>query len=144
MHTVSDMTHRRTFLKNTAAVCCGSLLLGVSFTSCIKLPVIKTNVTNKSIRIDESDLVEGYRWIIRTKELDYDLLLVRQNAGGYHCLPMKCTHQDYPLTLAGNALVCNNHGSRFDLEGHVMKDPAIKSLQKFSVNKNQTQITITL
>jgi cytochrome b6-f complex iron-sulfur subunit len=138
------MKNRRAFIKETAIVCSGALLLGASFSSCSKLPVVKTQVVNNSIVIDETTLTEGTHWIVRASQLENDLLLVRENAGGYHCLLMRCTHQEFPLHLAGNALVCSSHGSRFDLAGNVMKDPATKSLTTFPVTQNQNKITITL
>ena len=138
------MKNRRAFLKDSAFVCGGALLMGASFSSCATLPVVKTSVENKTIVLDENALVEGTHWIVRAPQLDNDLLLVRENAGGYHCLLMKCTHQDYPLSLAGNALVCNNHGSRFDFSGNVMKDPATKPLKQYSVTKEENRIIVSL
>jgi nitrite reductase/ring-hydroxylating ferredoxin subunit len=138
------MKNRRAFLKDTGIVCGGALLFGASFSSCAKLPVVKTSVENNAIVIEEATLTEGLHWIVRAPQLDNDLLLVRENAGSYHCLLMKCTHQDYPLSLAGNALVCNNHGSKFDLTGAVQKEPAAKPLKQFPVTKDQSKITITV
>lgn len=138
------MKNRRNFIKDSAIVCGGAMLFGASLMSCTKLPVVKTQVVDKNIVIEEATLAEGNRWIVRAPQLDHDLLLVRKNAGGYHCLMMQCTHQDYPLTLAGNALVCNNHGSRFDLEGKVLKDPATKPLKRLTATLNQTKITIAV
>ena len=138
------MKNRREFLKDTTVACGGALLLGASFSSCAKLPVVKTQVANKTITLDENALVEGTHWIIRAPQLQNDLLLVKQNAGGYHCLLMRCTHQDYPVRLAGNALVCNAHGSRFDFSGAVLKDPATKPLLQYPVTKDQSTLTITL
>lgn len=138
------MANRRAFIKNTATAGCALLLLGAPFASCTKLPIVKTQVTNKSIVVDESALVEGNRWIVRAPQLDYDLLLVRTNGGGYRCLLMRCTHQDFPVRLAGDTLVCNTHGSRFDLEGNVMKDPATKPLTQLPVTQNQSKVIITV
>src|SRR5690242_492349 len=119
------MTTRRDFLQHTATGCALLATVGITglVTGCKSLPIVKTDVVDKTITLDNATLQDNAVHIVRTKQFDYDLLLVRENAGGYDCLVMQCTHQDYPLTYTGNGLVCNNHGSQFDLQGNVKKDP---------------------
>ncbi len=105
---------------------------------------MKSSVVDNTITLDATLLADGNYHIIRAPQLDYDLLLVRENAGGFHCLLMQCTHQDYPLNFSGNMLVCNSHGSQFDLQGKVMKDPALKPLRKYPVKVEGEKVMIQL
>jgi cytochrome b6-f complex iron-sulfur subunit len=57
---------------------------------------------------------------------------------------MKCTHQDQPLVSSGKSLYCNSHGSQFDLEGKVIKDPASRPLRKFVTAVEGEQVLIQL
>ena len=140
------MTTRRDFIKTSAAGCALLATVGVSglVTGCKSLPIVKTSVVDKTITLDNAALQDNTVHIIRTTQLDYDLLLVRENAGAYHCLLMQCTHQDYPVTFTGNGLVCNNHGSQFDLQGNVKKDPALKPLRHYPVTVDENKVVITI
>lgn len=140
------MSTRRDFLKHAMTGCALLATVGITglVTGCKSLPIVKTTVVDKTITLDNALLQDNTVHIVRTKEIDYDLLLVRENAGGYHCLLMQCTHQDYALSFTGNALVCNQHGSQFDLQGNVKKDPALQPLRQYPVTVVNDKVVIQL
>jgi Rieske Fe-S protein len=51
---------------------------------------------------------------------------------------MKCSHQDNSLTVTKTGLFCSSHGSTFDLEGNVTKEPALEPLKKFKTEINNS------
>lgn len=78
--------------------------------------------------------------IVRTNELDFDVLLVKEPAG-YRALYMKCTHEVAFLAVTNSGLFCSMHGSTFNLKGDVTKEPALKPLTRFETTvTNQTII----
>lgn len=79
--------------------------------------------------------------IVRSGELEFDILVVK-SANAYHALQMKCSHQDNPLTANASGLFCSAHGSTFDLEGNVTKEPALKPLKKYKTEWNASSVLI--
>jgi Rieske Fe-S protein len=57
---------------------------------------------------------------------------------------MKCTHQENALTATPEGLHCSAHGSSFDLEGRVTKEPALAPLQRFAVKLENDHLSINL
>jgi len=81
---------------------------------------------------------------VRTPQLNNDILIVKENEQKYHTLLMRCTHQDNALVVTSTGLVCNAHGSRFDMEGNVTKEPATRPLQRFKTEIINSNISINL
>lgn len=82
--------------------------------------------------------------IVRVKQLEYDLLLVKENESTFNALAMQCTHRQQPLVVTSTGLICNEHGSRFDLSGNVTRDPATKPLLKFKTELDGNNVLIRL
>ena len=81
--------------------------------------------------------------IVRNKNMEYDILLIK-SGNTYTALQMKCTHQDNPLTVNSSGLFCASHGSVFDLNGNVTKEPALQPLKKYNTQINDSEIQIKL
>lgn len=60
------------------------------------------------------------------------ILVVRKN-GQLSALSSTCTHRKCNLRSTGTDLRCPCHGSRFDLDGHVIKGPASRDLPHYPV-----------
>lgn len=137
---------RRSFVKQcslcalAAAIGGGSMLIS----SCASLPIVKSTVANGKILIDKTLLTDPAHHIVRVSHLDYDLLLSKRPQGGYRCVYLQCSHQDYPVKFNGSKLVCNQHGSSFDLEGKVLTGPASNSLRQFPVYETEMQVEIKI
>ena len=67
------------------------------------------------------------------KVKDKQILFVRESAGSVRALSGKCTHRACDLGYDPKAgrVACTCHGSRFSLDGKVLKGPAEKPLPVF-------------
>jgi nitrite reductase/ring-hydroxylating ferredoxin subunit len=142
------MNGRREFIKNSCSLClalAGSGSLAVLASACVSLPVYETTVMNNMISIPVTDIPTDDKYkIIRAASMSYDIMLVRKQDEGFIALLMKCTHVGNPLVAGKSGLVCNFHGSTFDLHGQVTHGPATEPLKKFKVRCEDDRIKIFL
>lgn len=111
---------------------------------CAALPMHKVSEKTAVIEVPKDKFLQSSVVIIRTPWLDYDLLLVKSSEDLYKALYMKCTHEDQILTATSSGLHCAAHGSSFDLDGNVTKEPALKPLRTFQTIVNEHSISINL
>jgi len=71
--------------------------------------------------------------VVKAKGMDNKLLLVKRTEGSYSALVLNCPHKNGPVKEDGEQLVCDRHGSRFDLEGAVLEGPSKAGLKKYPV-----------
>lgn len=138
---------RREFLKTSCTFCVavGAGAIITSLSSCgTSAAVFKTAVMENKIAVPASLFATGNVQLIRTKETEYDIALLKENETTYTALQMRCTHADNRLNSTGNGFTCNLHGSRFDNNGSVTKGPAQESLKKYKTEINSTNIIIYL
>ncbi len=75
----------------------------------------------------------------------YGDVIVLHSEGQYKALSAHCTHLGCIVDRReGNHLVCPCHGSRYSLEGKVLKGPAIRDLTplRFTINKKEKSLII--
>lgn len=141
------MKTRREFLKDTCTACLGTAFLGLTFsqlTSCSSLPIYKTDLSKQAVTVPVTSFGESNIVIVRDMQVPFDILLVKKSDEEYKALYMKCSHQETPLTATKTGLYCSGHGSSFDLDGNVTKEPALKPLKNFKTEIVNNQITIDL
>jgi len=95
--------------------------VGVDQTAFESLPSTWTSV------IDDQRLSEGE--LVRRSAHGTGVLLVR-HAGRVHALVDRCSHRGCSLSdgsFDGAAITCSCHGSRFDLDGRLLRGPATAS-----------------
>jgi cytochrome b6-f complex iron-sulfur subunit len=142
------MKTRREFLKDACTACIGTALIGVTFssvTSCSSLPIYKTDLSKKNvINIPLTSFGESNLVILRDMQMPYDILLVKKSDAQFDALYMRCTHQENPVTATTTGLYCSAHGSQFDLDGKVTKEPALAPLKKFKTALVDNQIQVDL
>lgn len=113
--------------------------------SCGSLAVIKTEPVENKLSIPlQSFTPEEKTKIIRANKLNYDVLLVKEPAGTFHALQMKCTHFENSLVANAKGLSCSLHGSTFDFDGNVTNGPAYQPLQRYTVSTEGELIIIHL
>lgn len=83
--------------------------------------------------------------LIKSPQLSEPVLIVRRPDQTYIALQMKCTHMGASLKVENNQEIkCNLHGSRFTLDGQVMRGPAKKPLKTFPVEIEDQELKIKL
>jgi cytochrome b6-f complex iron-sulfur subunit len=139
------MTNRRDFIKHSCTWCLGGLALGwltAHLSACATIPYIKTDTAGGIITVPLASFTEKNKMVVvRNKQLEFDILVVK-SADAFLALQMKCTHQDAPLTVNANGLFCPSHGSTFDLQGNVNKEPALKPLKRYKTELNESSVLI--
>jgi len=138
---------RREFLKDTCTTCLGTVALGFTFSqlsSCSSLPVYKTNLSQKTVEVPLTSFAESNLVIVRDMQVPYDILLVKKSAEEYNAIYMKCTHRENPVSATKTGLYCPEHGSTFDLDGNVTKEPAPLPLKRFKTIVSDQALTIDL
>lgn len=137
--------HRRSFIKAGCTLCLGTSLLSTLLTSCASpLNIYKPELTGKSIEVPLASFGENNYVIVRTNKLSYDIFLSKRPGDQYKAILMKCSHRDAPVNYSTGGLVCNEHGSRFNFDGDVLKAPATTSLQTLPIELNQNNLSIKI
>ena len=139
---------RREFIKAGCGFCAtiatlgtvGSLLEGCKPVGMI----FSTSPANGIINVPLEKFLDNKFVIVRAIQLEYDLLLVKENESTFNTLAMQCTHREQPLVVTSTGLICNEHGSRFDLSGNVTRDPATKPLLKYKTELDGLNVVIHL
>ena len=139
---------RRDFIRSGCGLCTGLAafsVLGPLLEGCTPSEMIfRTQRENNIITVPLLNL-EGKKYlVVREPQLAYDLLLVRDNETDFHTLAMECTHRQQHLVVTSTGLTCNEHGSRFDLNGNVLQDPATRPLMKFNTELREKNIIIRI
>lgn len=107
-------------------------------------PLYKAAAQNQQVLIPASAFSTGKKMlVVRTEQLENDILLVQKDEG-YLALYLQCTHEGVGLTPMSSKIVCTAHGSVFDLEGKVLKEPALKPLTTFHTEIVNSNIIIHL
>ena len=139
---------RRHFIKSSCGYCAGVAafsVLGPLLEGCAPSnKIFKTQRQDGMITVPLLNM-EGKKYlVVREPQLEYDLLLVKENDIAFHTLAMQCTHRQSPLVATSTGLTCNEHGSRFDLDGKVLQDPATRPLLRFTTELRESNIIIRL
>lgn len=141
------MRSRREFIKDTCTSCLGASIMGLTLTQlsgCASLPVYKTNLRDKKVLVPLTSFAESNLVIVRDLQVPFDVLVVKKSDQEFNAIYMRCSHRENPVTATKTGLFCSSHGSTFDLEGNVTKEPATEPLQKFKTQLIDSQISIEL
>ena len=122
--------------------CIGMSAMGILLDACVAPQhILKPSLENNRFNIALNQFQNSNYTIIRHKNLPFDILVVK-NENQYTALQMRCTHNDIALNFSGKKLFCASHGSEFDLQGKVLKEPASASLTKYKTSVNEQLLTI--
>lgn len=139
------MISRRNFIKTGCTACMLAAAGASLLESCsAPLPLIKPAAGNGkqlTIATDSFATGKGNLLVVRSPQLEYDILLVKE-ADTYKALYLRCTHEGVGLTPASNKIFCSAHGSQFDLDGNVVREPALRPLKTFPTEVINNQIII--
>ncbi len=115
--------------------------LGIGLKSCSENSTSPTNVdfTIDLTNPEFSALAQPDGFIVYN-----EILIINTGNNNFIALSGKCTHEGYKLVFdeSKRNIICNKHGSEFDLDGKVLKAPAKKNLQKYNIEKNGNLLRI--
>ncbi|MBL7764175.1 MAG: Rieske (2Fe-2S) protein [Chitinophagaceae bacterium] len=136
---------RRIFIKQGCAACMGLVGASMLLEGCSSgLPLVKASQQNEVLTIPLNKFSGNSNLlIVRSSSLESDILLVK-NQEGYKALNLKCTHEGVGLTATDKKIFCSAHGSSFDFDGNVLKEPALKPLKQFRTEVSNGNIIIHL
>lgn len=136
---------RRLFIKKSCTTCIALIGAGWGLEGCgSSLPMLKTTVVHETLSVPISKFTpQNNMVIVRGSGMESDILVIKEG-NTYKALYMKCTHGSIGLTATATKLVCPAHGSQFDLDGNVLKEPAQRPLQQFKTEINNDIILIHL
>jgi cytochrome b6-f complex iron-sulfur subunit len=106
------------------------------------MPLYKTTAQANLLSIPLEKFT-GPLLTVRSAALENDILLVKKQ-DAYKALYLKCTHEGVGLTPTSKKIVCTAHGSLFDFDGNVLKEPALRPLKEFKTEINNNNIIIHL
>lgn len=106
----------------------------VTLSSCTAWPVIRSSAEGNRIPFDPALFTEEITAILlRTANLENDILVVKKKDDSYRALYMECTHNKFSLSANKGQIYCTSHGAEFDFEGNVTKGPAVQKLKTYPV-----------
>ena len=138
---------RRNFLKNSCTFCLttASSLSIISFLqSCATINTLSANKANNTVVVPFSELDSKDSLILKIKESEYDVAMIKTSSGQWKALQMLCTHQSNPIFFNGSYFRCNVHFSEFNKEGIPQNGPASKPLRLLPIEKNSDSYSIKL
>lgn len=144
--------NRRKFIGSACSACLGLTIGGSLLSSCTPSSYIQGKLGKDGLTVNPAQFIVKRNGkevhlpyiIIRNESLQYPICLFRFSDGSYSALWMQCTHQGAELSVSGDRLQCNAHGSEFDNKGTVKNGPADRHLRNFPVSIINKEIFIDL
>lgn len=118
--------------------------VGLLLEGCSSLPLLKVSSSSQELIVPTEKFTGQNRLLlVRSAGLENDILLVKKD-NSYKALYMKCTHEGVALTVTDKRIVCAAHGSMFDFDGNVVKEPALSPLKEFATRTQNGNVIIQL
>jgi Rieske Fe-S protein len=143
---------RKEFLKTCGYACLGIIGVASLLESCVPSKQIEVNSATDVLPVSKNEFyqlkkenVKTLRHIlVKTKRLDYPIVVYRNSDTNFSAVLLKCTHQGNELNVNGDILTCPAHGSEFNNNGEVVSGPAELNLKSFLVKYDENNIYIHL
>ncbi|HEY6502789.1 MAG TPA: Rieske (2Fe-2S) protein [Chitinophagaceae bacterium] len=144
---------RNEFIKQCGFACLGAIGISTIVQSCSPATHLNAFIADNRLVIPLSAFElkkrsadQSYRRYIvaRNEQLNYPLVVYRDNENDYTALLLRCSHQYNELNVNGELLSCPAHGSEFDTRGNVVNGPANEKLRSFSITKDGQNLYIQL
>jgi Rieske Fe-S protein len=137
---------RRAFIKNSCSFCLAASLALIAGTleSCASFPVVEAERRGSKLRVPLQAFGKSDLLLVSAKGLLYDIGIRRHGDGTYTALLLRCTHASNELLPGGGGFSCPAHGSRFGLDGRVLRGPASRPLTHFPAKADGSSVIITI
>jgi Rieske Fe-S protein len=144
---------RNEFIKQCGFACLAAAGIATIAQSCSPARQLNAPIVDNKLVIPLSAFViktksgsPSYRRyiVVRNEELNYPLVIYRNNENDHTALLLRCSHQYNELNVNGELLSCPAHGSEFDVRGNVVNGPANEKLRSFATTTDSQHIYIQL
>ncbi|MEI9808923.1 MAG: Rieske (2Fe-2S) protein [Bacteroidota bacterium] len=142
---------RNQFIKQCGFACLGAIGIAAITQSCsparqLNAPIIDNRLVIPLAAFMDKKQKGQYRryLIVRNGQLNYPLVIYRNNGNDYTALLLRCSHQYNELNVNGELLTCAAHGSEFDTKGNVVNGPANEKLRSFAATTDSQHLYIQL
>lgn len=144
---------RRGFLTRVVGVGAGAAVTA-EIAACATTGIYRAAIDNGSVSIELSELAalmgEGNAAIISALGLEEPILILRHDAGDlapvdeapFTAIGSRCTHLGCRVRPTGQVLTCPCHGSAFGLDGHLLRGPAQKPLNRYRLEIHEGRLTV--
>ncbi len=136
--------NRREFMV-LAGTCAGAAALG-TLQGCSTIPRYEGVIVDDQGKVALSEFrllaKDGNAILVDADFLDDQIALIEVAPDEFHALSTRCTHQGCQVRPARTQLRCPCHGSTYDLDGKVVRGPAIEALTRYDVRLEREVITI--
>lgn len=140
--TVFNM-ERRQFIKSACVACAGMAITVPLLTGCsTSAQLVQASLSGDELQVPLTAFADNNYVIVRSKQIEFDVFLKKETDGTYKALLMRCTHRNNPVQRTSTGFVCHEHGSRFNEQGVVLTEPAVRNLTALATTINQSHINI--
>ena len=139
---------RRNFLSTLPAAVAGITTAGAALqsTGCAIAPTYQVTVGAGRIALSvaevHSRMGEQSALILRGSELPESIILLK-GLSGFSAVGTTCTHLGCSVRPGKGQLQCPCHGSSYDLTGDVIRGPAQRPLNRYSVSVSGDELVIS-
>ena len=140
---------RDEFIRTCSLTCLSLVGFATLLESCTGTKHVQASVKDNKLSLLKQDfLTENKKQrryvIVRNDKLAYPIVLYRFSESDYKAILLQCSHQGMELTVNGDLLSCNAHGSEFNNKGEVIQGPAEQNLKQYPVSYDHENIYIHL
>lgn len=143
---------RKQFIRQCGFACLGATGVSLLLQNCTGTKQLTVRLDNNQLQVPLSSFAisknktNGYRRyvVVRNEQLNYPIVVYRNNENEYTALLLRCSHQYNELNVNGELLSCPAHGSEFDSKGNIVSGPADAKLRSFPVTTDLQHLYIQL
>ena len=140
---------RRDFLKGACRICllgaAGATVMDMASCSpAVGNSIFRPDIVDNAVTIPLALFDQKNFGVISPNKYPYEVAIEKKEDGNFIALLLKCTHYDNQLTPTGNGFTCAAHGSKFTLDGTVVKGPAEAPLKQLKTTKTNTDLIVNL
>lgn len=137
---------RRQFILSLERLATGLLCAGASglVAGCSGLRYVASTRDGNRLVVRRSDAGDSPHVLIEDPQLSRAVYLHRASDGTYSAVFTRCMHQGCQVEPAGDRLACPCHGSEYRLTGELLRGPAERPLQRYTVTTDSEHIYIHL
>lgn len=136
--------NRREFIA-LAGGCAGAAAVG-TLQGCSSAPRYDGAIVDDRIQIAVAEFRtlagEKRTLLVFAADLIDPVALLEYEDNRFRALSTTCTHQRCRVRPSKTVMRCPCHGSTYDLEGKVLRGPAMRALQQFRVDRDGDVLTI--